>query len=202
MDRDRPMNVGRLMAAVALLCAATSGSCSSTDPSVPWDVPQMTRELSSELRQFEGLASDVQDVEVLGWRVEERDHKAPPPVQPRRDRLEVALVWGHVGASAVGPEMWALIQAYRHDEDGWRRSLTFRELRSPLPRLRPGETADGTWRGFQRYAKRPTSSETCAFARVHFLEVAPAPWRRVSGGLRRNAWLRATGAEPVCDLDR
>jgi hypothetical protein len=196
------MDVGGLVAAIALLCAATSGSCSSADPSIPWDVPHMTRELTSELRQFEGLASDFQDVEVLGWRVEETEGKAAPPVQPRRHRVEVALVWGHVGASAVGPDTWALVEAYRHDEDRWRRSLIFRELRAPLPRLRPGETADGTWHGFQRYAKPPTSSETCEFARVHFLKAASAPRRRVSGGLRRNAWLRATGAEPACELDR
>jgi len=135
MDRNHLMYIGRVVAAVALLCAGTSGSCISKDPSIPWDVPRMTRELSAELRQFEGLASDLQDVEVLGWRVEEREYKAEPPVQPRRDRLAIALVWARVGASAVGPEMWALVQAYRHDEDMWHRSLTYTELKAPLMRL-------------------------------------------------------------------
>ena len=40
-------------------------SCGLSDPPPPWDTHQMVSELTSELRQFEGLATNFDQVEVL-----------------------------------------------------------------------------------------------------------------------------------------
>jgi len=153
----------------------------------------MVRELTSELRQFEGLGTDFDRSEVLAWRVDLRD---------TRDRVEIALVWGRTGPDHA-PTGWALVQGYRHPEadDIWRRSLFNRELSSPLTHLRPGETRDGTWHAYQRYDHAPTVREICDFAAVDFFnEAEHRGYRRVRGGLRKTAWLRATGEEPPCDF--
>ena len=152
----------------------------------------MVRELTSELRRFEGQASDFNHVEVLAWTISARKNKA---------RVEIGLLWGRTG-TATAPTGWALAQAYRHPEGGglWHRSLFNRYLSSPLIHQRPGEDADGTWHGFQRYAHPPTSREVCEFAEVDLAGQPPVPYRRLSGAVRTQAWLRAVGEQPVCDL--
>lgn len=182
-----------MKARLALLVALSVPlvSCGSSD-AVPWDTAQMVRELSSELRRSEGLASDLSAVEVLAWRVLERESGGP---------VEIVLLLGRIGAADSGQE-WALVQGYRQPEqDGaWHSSAFSRDVAEPLKHLRPGETADGTWHAFQRFASRPTARDVCDFAAVDYL-VTPPPNRRTSGAFRREAWQRAIGGEPVCDLD-
>ena len=167
----------------------------------------MVRELTAELRRFERVTSEARDVEVLAWRVTERvDERARPPGLPpvaRRERSEGALVWGRFEAKD-GVSEWLLIDAYRHDREAWRRSVINTEFMAPPPPLRPGETADGTWHGFNRYAKPPTSKEICEFASVSFLAVSPEIRKVASdigkraGGVRLQSWRRVTGEEPAC----
>jgi hypothetical protein len=202
MEHGQLVEVGRMPAAAAFLCATILCSCCTpADPSVPWDTVQMTRELTRELREREGLASNFKQIEVLGWRVELfEDSRATPPIW--RGRTESALVWGRA-VNADGSSAWALAQAYRHNDDEWRRSLFWQHLKAPLTHPRPGEDVNGTWHAFKQYATAPTSADVCEFAQVDFLRGPPWPSRTGNGGLRRNAWLRATGGEqPVCDLDR
>jgi hypothetical protein len=127
----------------------------------------MVRELTSDLRRFEGQASDFNQVEMLAWTIIARESKA---------RVEIGLLWGRTG-TATWPTGWALAQAYRHPEgDGlWHRRLFSRHLRSPLIYQRLGEDADGTWHGFQRYAYPPTSREVCEFAEVDLARQPPVP---------------------------
>ena len=170
-------------------------ACGLSDPAPPWDTNQMVRDLTSELRRFEGLATDFDQVEVLAWRIDARgqEHRV----------VEIALLWGRTGPPDA-PTGWALVQGYRHPEakDTWRRSLYNRELRSSLIRPRPGEDADGTWHAFRRYDHRPTSREICDFAAVDFFNAeTPGGYRRVSGALRKGAWLRVAG-EPTCGFGK
>jgi len=170
-------------------------ACSLSDPSPPWDTNSMVRDLTSELRRFEGLATDFDQFELLAWRVDAREGD--------RGVVEVALLWGRTG-SADAPTGWALVQGYRHPEAGdtWRRSLYNRELRSPLTHPRPGEDADGTWHAYRGYAHPPTVREICDFAAVDFFNTEkPGGYRRVSGELRKGAWLRVAG-EPSCGFGR
>jgi hypothetical protein len=81
--------------------------------------------------------------------------------------------------------------------------MIFTYFKAPPPPLRPGETADGTWHGFNRYAKPPTSKEICEFASVSFLALGPEiredHWRiEKAGGVRLQSWRRVTGEEPAC----
>jgi len=81
--------------------------------------------------------------------------------------------------------------------------MIFSYFRAPPPPSWPGETADGTWLGFNRYANPPTSKEICEFANVSFLAVGPESregyWRiQKAGGVRLLAWQRVTGKEPTC----
>jgi hypothetical protein len=178
-----------LVAAVIISLAA----CGASDPSPPWDINLMVRELTTELREFEGLASDFDRFELLAWRVDGREED---------QAVEIALLWGRTGP-ADAPTGWALAQGYRRPEarDGWRRSLVHRELRSPLTHPRPGEDADGTWHAYRHYDHAPTVREICDFAAVDFFDAGkPAGYRRVSGALRNAAWLRVAG-EPSCGFD-
>ena len=60
----------------------------------------MVRDLTSELRRFEALATDFDQFELLAWRVDARE----------RDRVvEIALLWGRTGP-ADAPTGWALVQ--------------------------------------------------------------------------------------------
>jgi hypothetical protein len=188
---------------VALLCAA----CSAGDVRVPWDATEMMRELTAELRQFERVTSEPRDVEVLAWRVIERvNERATAPGLPAiaiRRRSETALVWGRFEAKD-GASEWLLIEGFRHDGEVWVRSMIFTELKAPARPLRPGETADGTWHGFNRYAKPPTSTGICEFASVSFLaawrEIRDDLWRleKRAGDVRLESWRRVTGEEPAC----
>ena len=151
----------------------------------------MLRELTSELREFEGLANDFVQSEVLAWRIDSRGDN---------ERVEIALIWGRNGATDA-PKSWALFQGYRHPKTDalWRRSLFNQYLKSPLTQLRPGDSRDGTWHAYQQYGHAPTSGEICDFARVVFLnEEERRGYRRVSGELPKAAWLRVTGEEPRC----
>jgi hypothetical protein len=165
-------------------------ACGPSDPSPPWDTNPMVRDLTSELRRFEGLATDFDQFELLAWRVDAREG----------DRVvEIALLWGRTGPADASTG-WALVQGYRHPEAGdtWRRSLYNRELRSQLTHTRPGEDADGTWHAYRRYDHAPTVPEICDFAAVDFFnDEKPGGNRRVSGELRKGAWLRVAG-EPSC----
>jgi hypothetical protein len=180
-----------ITAAVASLVAA----CRANDRQVPWDTDQMIRELTADLRQFEGLASDFTETEVLGWRIDALDS---------RFRVEIALLWGRTGAAGA-PGGWALVQGFRHpDGEGrWQRSLFYRYLKAPLTRPRPGESPDGTWHAFQRYEHAPTAQEICEFANVEFLVAdTNVRHRRLTARLPRDAWLKVAGAEPHCDFER
>ena len=200
---SRLQHRGTLVALAALLCAA----CRAENARVPWDTTEMVRQLTAELRRFEGLTSEARDVEVLAWRAIQRVNEratAPglPPVAIRR-RSESALLWGRFEAKD-GASEWLLIDAFRGDRDVWRRSLIFTEFKAPPPPLRPGETADGTWHGFNRYPKPPTSKEICEFASVSFLAVGPEihadAWRieKRAGGVHVRSWRHVTGEEPAC----
>jgi hypothetical protein len=176
-----------VIAAILVLVA----SCGSSDPPPPWDTHQMVRELTSELRQFEGLTSDFDQTEVLAWRLDARGNK---------DRVEIALLWGRTGPADTTTG-WALVQGYRRPDgdNAWHRSLYYRELRSSLTHSRPGEDLDGTWHAYQRYDHAPTVREICDFAAVDFFNAdRHAGYRRVSGELRTAAWFRVAGEQPRC----
>lgn len=174
-------------AAVALAITLLT-SCSLRDPEVPWDTAAMVRTLSAELPRFEGLQSDLMAPEVLGWFISEQNGF----------RLETALLWARVDA---GNQLsWVLVQGFRHPtgDNVWRRSWFATYPKAPLRHTRPGEDTDGTWHAFQRYSSPPSASQICEFAAVDFLNL-PAEWRRISGGLRRNAWRRVTRSNPSCE---
>jgi hypothetical protein len=151
------------------------------------------RDLTSELRRFEGLTSELDDYEVLAWRVDAGNYI-------KTDRLEVILLWGRTGLVG-GSTGWVLVQGFRYlsADRVWRRSLFWRTLKAPLLRVRPGEDRDGTWRAFHRYDHAPTALEMCAFAEVSFLGPdTAAGYRRVAGSLQKRAWVRVTSEEPRC----
>jgi hypothetical protein len=165
-------------------------ACGPSDPSPPWDTDRMARDLTSDLRRFEGLATDFDRFELLAWRVDAREGDGV---------VQIALLWGRTGP-ADAPTGWALVQGYRRPEAGetWRRSLYNRELRSPLTHPRPGEDADGTWHAYHRYGHPPTVREICDFAAVDFFKTENrGEYRRVSSEVRKGAWLRVAG-EPSC----
>ena len=167
-------------------------SCAQMDPLPAWNTNQMMRELTAELRQFEGVTTEFVESEVLAWRIQGRGD---------RERVEIALVWGRDASASGGTRGWALAQGWRHPEIDavWRRSLFNRTLSAALTHLRPGETADGTWHAYQRYDHAPTSREICDFAAVDFFnDEARAGYRRLAGSLRRGAWLRVAGEAPGC----
>jgi hypothetical protein len=171
-------------------------ACGASDPSPPWDTKSMVRDLTSELRRFEGLATDFDEIELLAWRVDARDQAGPV--------VEIALLWGRTG-TADAPTGWALVQGYRHPEEGdtWRRSLYIRELRSLLTHPRPGEDACGTWHAYRRYDHAPTVREICDFAAVDFFSTdKPGGYRRVSRALRHHAWLRVAVSRAVASDHR
>jgi len=154
----------------------------------------MVAELTSELRRFEGLPTDFDQVEVLAWRVDARDSK---------DRVEIALIWGRTGP-ADATTGWALVQGYRHPDGNhtWHRSLYNRELKSPLTHPRPGEDLNGTWHAYQGYDHPPIGREICDFAAVDFFNAeGHAGYRRVSGDVRKAAWFRVAGEQPSCGFD-
>ncbi len=176
------------------------------DPQVPWDTEQMARELTAELRRFQGLSADLEEHHVVAWRVDTL--RAPPPSSrpspddPRPERTQVGLLWGRTRADRT-PARWLLVQGFQ-DADGtsrWQRAVTIRELKAPLVHPRPGEDRTGTWHGVQMYDHPPTSREICDFANVEFfgsLAEAAGNVRRVAGAVRRHAWRRVTGEEPAC----
>lgn len=75
-------------------------SCGAFDSSPPWDTKQMVGDLAAELRQFEGLSADWDQVEVLAWRVDSRSNGPG---------IAIALLWGRMGP-ADAPAGWALLQ--------------------------------------------------------------------------------------------
>ena len=149
----------------------------------------MLRELTSELRQFEGLATEFEQSEVLAWQVAANDDG---------DRVEIALLWGRTGPPHA-PTGWALVQGFRRPDGDqiWRRSVYYRYLKSRLTHTRPGEDLDGTWHAYQHYDHAPTVREICDFAAVDFFN-QPHGFRRVSRALRQGAWFRVAGGEPRC----
>jgi hypothetical protein len=170
----------------------------------------MIRELTSELRLFEGLPSEFSEALVLAWRIDTRPATTSTPRIPvpggsgymptQPDLIEVALLWGRV-APERGPGLWALVQGWRRPVDGepWRRTVINRDLSAPLTHLRPGEDADGTWHGYQRYDRPPTSTEACSFAAVDFL-TRDLWWEQVAGAFQTRNWTRALGEAPVCQF--
>ncbi|RPH53352.1 MAG: hypothetical protein EHM89_20215 [Acidobacteria bacterium] len=194
--------------AIALLWLLALTSCAPADPAPPWDSDEMARQLTSELRLSEGLRSEFTAYVLLAWRIDTRPGlpslpRIPLPdgsgfVPTKEDRVEIALLWGRTGPESA-PTGWALVQGYRHPgtETRWRRTIINRELRTPLTRLRPGEDADGTWHGYQRYDRPPSSRDACDFAAVDFFVGDPS-WQRISGGFCRPGWIRAVGEGPAC----
>ena len=180
-----------------VLCVAGSmvllTSCGPVDSAVPWQTEPLIHELVADLRRFEGLTSDFANHEVLVWRIDANENGY---------RVESSLVWGRT-TNDLATARWALIQGYRHPADNhtWRRSLFNGHLKSPLTHPRPGEDRDGTWHAFHLYDHAPTSQEICDFAAVDMFAPPPGPYRRVSGGVRRRAWLRVTGEEPECGFE-
>jgi hypothetical protein len=153
----------------------------------------MVRELTAELREFEGLAADFAHSEVLAWRVDARADNGGV--------VQIVLLWGRTGPAGA-PTGWALVQGFRHREEGssWRRSLFITYLKRPLIHLRPGETADGTWHAYTHFDHPPTGREICDFAAVHFFDsdTDRGGYRRVSGQVRNRAWQRVAGERPSC----
>ena len=176
---------------VVAAIAVSMTACGLSDPAPPWDTVRIVRDLTSELRRFEGQAADFEQVEVLGWRVD---------ALGRGDRVvQIVLLWGRTGP-ADAPIAWALVQGYRHPEAGdtWHRSLFNRTLRSALTHPRPGEDVDGTWHAYRRYGHAPTVREICDFAAVDSsLPRSLGGYRRVLAELRKGTWLRLAG-EPGC----
>ncbi len=163
----------------------------------------MVRQLTCDLRRFEGLGSEFTDCVILAWRIDTRPSLPRIPFPDgsgfKEDRAEIALLWGRIGPGSA-PTGWVLAQGYRDPgtDTPWQRSLFNRELSAPLTRLRPGEDADGTWHAYQRYDRPPTSRDACGFAAVDFLSRAPGPWHRIAGGFRTQAWMQRLGGTPAC----
>jgi hypothetical protein len=178
------MRHGRILSS---LIAVALIACTRGEPAVPWDTAQMGHELTRELREFEGLQTDLRQAEVLAWRVYEREDGA---------HVQVALIWAR-----LDDRTWALLQGFRRpDEDsGWHRSVTDAPP-APSAQLRPGEDQTGTWHAFQRYPQPPSSRQICDFARVDFLRDPPEGYRAVAGAVRHDNWLRVVGQEPRCDV--
>jgi hypothetical protein len=180
--------IGVALGAAASIVSLTS--CRPSDSQVPWKAEPMISELVAELREFEGLASDFTDHEVLAWRVDTHEN----------DRVEIALIWGRT-TNELAKTRWALVQGFRRPggDNRWHRSLFNRYLKAPPTHPRPSEDRDGTWHAFQMYEHAPTTREICDFAAVDFF--APPklpPYRRISGGVQRRVWRRVAGAEPEC----
>lgn len=177
----------RRFIAVALgaLLAAACAHNRPDDP--PWDAAEMAHALATELRQFEAVAGNEAQLELLAWRLYQREDGA---------RVQVALVWARLDARS-----WALVQGFRHpdEENAWHRSVTDAPS-SPSAQLRPGEDARGTWHAFQRYPQPPTSRQICEFAVVDFLRDPPEGYRVVGGAIRRPEWLRIVGQQPRCGV--
>jgi hypothetical protein len=200
LDHVGWLTVGALSVALA--------SCVPADRSPPWDTAEMIRELTSELRTFEQLPADFSEALVLAWRIDTRPASTSTPPIPLPggsgfmptppDRIEVALLWGRIRPGGA-PGSWALVQGWRSPAQGgpWQRTMINRELSAPLKHLRPGEDADGTWHGYQRYDGPPTSTDACSFAAVDFLG-EDSSWQRVAGGFLTRNWTRALGAAPAC----
>jgi hypothetical protein len=189
-----------------------AGSCREQNPPLGWDTAPIARDVSADLRQFERLTSDFTNVEVLAWRRHERERPIRFPFPPNapigpptlKDKVDVVLLWGRITGSG-GSLVWALVQASRNPDDKdstYRRSVFFRDWKVPPSDLRPGETSDGTWHAFQRYAHAPTSYEICEFANVDFLRAPPVDYRTTAARIQRNAWRRVAGTEPTCSPDR
>jgi hypothetical protein len=175
------------------------------DPQVPWDTAQMARELTAELQRFEGLSADLEEYEVLAWRV---DATPPPSSRPRPEdpqrRIQVGLLWGRTRADR-SPARWLLVHGFR-DADGttpWQRGIINRELKAPLLHPRPGEDRDGAWQGFQMYDRPPGSREICDFANVAFFDSfgTRLGFRRVAGAVRKRTWTQVAGEGPLCGFE-
>jgi hypothetical protein len=200
LDHVRWLAVGVLLVALA--------SCVPADRNPPWDTAEMIGELTSELRMFEKLPAEFSEALVLAWRIDTRPASTSTPPIPLPDgsgfmtappeRIEVAFLWGRIGPESA-PSSWALVQGWRRPAQGgpWRRTMINRELSAPLTHLRPGEDADGTWHGYQRYDEPPTSRNACSFAAVDLL-TGDSSWQRVTGGFLTRNWTRAFGEAPAC----
>jgi hypothetical protein len=187
-------------AAVVMWLSVVLPACAARDAPVPWDTEQMAREIAHDLRRFERFGAQFRQVEVLAWRILEIQRSQPASLQPVRRRAYDALVWVRV-ATAAGAPAWLLVHADGDEDSPWRRVVINREVVARLTHPRPGEDPDGTYHGFIRYATSPTSEQVCEFARVAFLEPYLGPDSHiVAAELRRPAWRRVTGAEPVCGL--
>ena len=186
-------------------------SCAAPDPAPPWVPGEMMRQLQPEFRPFEESAPAFSETEILAWRVD--TEPAPPPslppiplpggsgfVAPQERRVESVLLWRRRGSESA-PIDWALVQVYRFPDAGtpWQRATIHRELQAPLTILKPGEDAYGTWHGYQRYDRPPSSLEACDFAAVAFLP-EDRRWRRISGVLRHRTWSRVLGKPPACSF--
>lgn len=198
-DQARPQP---RIASVVLLLLVTS--CGATDPPVPWNQSDIVRDLTADLRRYERLEGDLTGAEVLAWRRQVSESKpvefppsAPVPAPVQRARSDSVLLWARIGSA---DSTWILVQAYRDQENRWRRVVINRELRDPPPPLWPGETPDGTWHGIQRFTHPPASDEVCRFAAVAFLAPLGREWRTVAGSLQTITWTRLTGSPPTCKI--
>ena len=187
-----------------------AGSCREQNPPLGWDTTAIARDVNADLRKFEHLTSDLSNVKVLAWRRDGRPNtlRFPPsaPIGPPTlsDKVDVVLLWGRLVPADDGLG-WTLLQAFRNPADEgstWRRSVFFRDWKVPPRELRPGETSDGTWHAFQRYAHAPTSDEICGFANVYFLPAPPFDWVTLDVGIRKSTWRRVAGDAPRCEPQR
>jgi hypothetical protein len=206
------MSAVRLSICFIMTIAGTLAGCSRPEPPVPWDAPEVSQDLSDDLRR-EGVAQ-LLGTAVLGWRIDEGEPVGAPLPQPSRHpvdvrvpdpprpRVEIVLLWAriddHRGAA------WAIVQGFRDpvSEAPWQRSLMYRSLIKPLERMRPGEDHNGTWHAFQRYSDPPTTRDLCEFADVDFLRMPVSPWRTVAGALRDEVWREVAGGPPACQFER
>jgi hypothetical protein len=181
-------------------------SCGDVDRRVPWDVADLARDVSADLRKFERLNSDFAEAEVLAWRRAESGivQSFPPtaPIPPPKDRVGIVLLWGRLSRTN-GSAFWALAQVFRRPDSAaskWQRGLFVAEI-SISEQPRPGSTSDSTWHWFQQYMQPPTSYDICTFASLHFLPAPFASYRTIDAAIQRNTWRRVAGAESTCGLE-
>lgn len=195
----------RLLIAAALV-VLFAPSCALPDAPVPWDTSEIVRDITKSLSDSKLLVSDLERMEILAWHIERSiaDYRDPIPLK-RVSRIGVVLLWGRARVVSGGPG-WLLVEAYRwRPDERWERPIVNIELNGPLRHpVRPGELPDGTLTGVQLYNHPPTSLEACEFAAVQYLDVRRRPdgWQMEQSVVRKNAWIRAVGSQPACDMTK
>jgi hypothetical protein len=130
-----------LIRSVALAIAMVQATSCRPPDHPPWDTGEMVRELSNELRQSDDVAANLDEAEVLAWRLDARGPK---------DRVEIALLWGR--PSVMIADVLRRLEGLRlKDEDGDEEILELdppatedeiRALEARLPCAIPGDVRD------------------------------------------------------------